>query len=74
MNNSISTFALDIYKLLSTSSKDENVFFSPASIFTALSMTYCGARNGTASQMKDVMNLNAGPTSDEVHLQLQKVR
>lgn len=39
--------------------KDEesNVFYSPYSIFTALSMAYEGARGNTAVQMKDILNI-----------------
>jgi len=39
--------------------KDEgsNVFYSPYSIFTALSMAYEGARENTAVQMKDILNI-----------------
>lgn len=36
----------------------ENLFFSPFSIHTALSMTYEGARNATASEMADVLRLD----------------
>ena len=39
--------------------KDEesNVFYSPYSIFTALSMAYEGARENTVVQMKDILNI-----------------
>ena len=39
--------------------KDEesNIFYSPYSIFTALSMAYEGARDNTAVQMKDILNI-----------------
>jgi serpin B len=36
---------------------ESNIFYSPYSIFTALSMAYEGARNNTAVQMKDVLNI-----------------
>ncbi|HTV40706.1 MAG TPA: serpin family protein [Candidatus Sulfotelmatobacter sp.] len=44
-----SEFALDLYARLRTG--EGNVFFSPYSISTALSMTYAGARAETANQM-----------------------
>lgn len=34
-----------------------NIFYSPYSIFTALSMAYEGARDNTAIQMKDILNI-----------------
>lgn len=54
-------FALDLYKKLSTD--DENVFFSPWSISTALSMTYEGSRGQTAKEMRTVLHL---PKNDTV--------
>ena len=43
------TFAIGVYRKLAA--EEGNVFFSPGSIHAALSMTYAGARNRTASQM-----------------------
>jgi len=48
-------FALDLY--LKYRSKEENIFFSPYSILSALSMTYEGARGVTASEMQAVLHL-----------------
>jgi serpin B len=42
-------FAVELYNKLAE--KEGNLFFSPASIHTALGMTYAGAKNQTASQM-----------------------
>ncbi|MGF3584133.1 MAG: serpin family protein, partial [Thermoplasmatota archaeon] len=36
---------------------DENVFFSPYSIFVALSMTYEGAKGNTADEMYNILNI-----------------
>jgi serpin B len=41
-----------------------NVVFSPASVSTALAMTWLGAKDGTADEMKRVMHFDG--TSDEV--------
>ncbi|KKM14669.1 hypothetical protein LCGC14_1703810 [marine sediment metagenome] len=49
-------FALNLYKELSK--KDGNLFFSPSSIHTALTMTYAGARGNTERQMQTVLNLH----------------
>lgn len=46
-------FALD---LLGRLDKNDNLFFSPASISTALAMTYAGARGQTAEQMAKVLH------------------
>ena len=48
-------FAIDLYNKLSGG--NGNVFFSPFSIFDALSMTYAGARGQTEAQMKKVLHI-----------------
>jgi hypothetical protein len=48
-------FALDLYARLRTGQSD-NLFFSPASLSTALAMTYSGARGQTAEQMAKVLH------------------
>ncbi len=50
-------FAMQLYGRLA--SGRGNLFFSPHSIYTALAMTYMGARGTTASQMGDVLGLDA---------------
>jgi serpin B len=54
-------FAFELYKNL-TSKKSENIFFSPYSISTALSMVYEGARGETAEQIETVFGFSADPT------------
>src|SRR5271154_4221537 len=49
-------FALDLYGKLASGNQD-NLFFSPSSIETALAMTYAGARGDTATQMAAVLHL-----------------
>ncbi len=51
-------FAFDLYDKLKevAEKKDGNMFFSPASIETALAMTYAGARGQTAREMKQVLH------------------
>jgi len=51
------SFAIDLYHALAPD--EGNLFFSPLSISTALSMAYAGAENGTASEMQDVLHLPA---------------
>lgn len=51
-----SEFAFDIFKELNYEDKDENIFISPLSISTALSMTYQGARGTTKEKMAEALN------------------
>ena len=44
-------FALDLYQQLGAASKDQNLFFSPYSISSALAMAWAGARGGTETEM-----------------------
>jgi serpin B len=48
-------FALDLYKQVNQ--KDQNIFFSPYSISSALTMTYEGAKSKTAQEMREVLHL-----------------
>ena len=50
------TFAIDLYHAIGD--EEENLFFSPYSISTAMSMTWAGARNRTETQMADAMQFN----------------
>lgn len=53
---SINEFAVDLYRELATD--EGNLFFSPASIATAMTMTWDGARGETAAEMSTVLHLN----------------
>jgi serpin B len=59
IGNSTDQFALDLYAKLAADNQ-ENLFFSPASIQTALAMTDAGARGQTAAQMAAVLQLPPG--------------
>ncbi|MGC9453753.1 MAG: serpin family protein [Phycisphaerae bacterium] len=54
--NATNAFAVDMYQRLAEQA-DGNIFFSPTSIHTALSMTYAGARGETATEMEDVLHI-----------------
>ncbi|CAH1777314.1 unnamed protein product, partial [Owenia fusiformis] len=55
LSAAINKFGIDMYMELSASHPNENVFFSPISITTALSMLMLGAKGKTKSQMEDVL-------------------
>lgn len=52
------TFAIELYRQLALS--EGNLFFSPSSIETALSMTMAGAKNRTQQQIADLLHLRQG--------------
>ncbi|XP_016311750.1 leukocyte elastase inhibitor-like isoform X2 [Sinocyclocheilus anshuiensis] len=54
-----SLFALDLYRALSASNAEGNMFFSPLSISAALSMVYLGARGETAKEMAKVLSFSS---------------
>jgi serpin B len=54
--DSLNDFSFASYDEIIKNEKS-NVFYSPYSIFTALSMAYEGARENTAAQMKDILNI-----------------
>ena len=56
LSEALNRFALEFYKQI-IKSGDDNIFFSPYSIFIALAMTYEGASNKTAEEMMEVLNI-----------------
>jgi serpin B len=62
-------FALDLYGLLSET--NGNLFFSPASIQTALAMAYAGAKEQTAIQMAKVLHF--GKAGQGIHSGIQSL-
>jgi serpin B len=56
-------FAIELYQQLKN--QPGNLFFSPASISTALAMTYAGARGETAAEMAKVLHFSLPP--DRLH-------
>ena len=49
-------FAVDLFKSIMTTHQGKNIFLSPYSISTALTMTYAGARGNTAAEMAAVLH------------------
>lgn len=54
--DSLNDFSFNFYQKIAQSEED-NIFFSPYSIFVALSMAYEGARGNTATEMQKVLNV-----------------
>jgi serpin B len=57
-DDAVNAFSFDIFKkFLNDTQNVGNIFASPYSIFTALAMTYEGAKGTTANEMKYVLNI-----------------
>ena len=59
-------FALDLHRCLrnEASLSSGNLFYSPASLFAALSMTCYGARGKTAEEIVNVLHLDSVPSAE----------
>ncbi len=55
----INLFAYDVYEHMQN--EEGNLFFSPLSVASALTMAYAGAAGQTASEMADVLHVGAEP-------------
>ncbi|XP_065440936.1 serpin B6-like isoform X2 [Chrysemys picta bellii] len=64
LNKANTTFALNLFKKLSENANTQNLFFSPLSISSALSMVFLGAKGNTAAQMAKVLSLDK---AEEIH-------
>jgi len=65
--DAVNTFSFKIFKELENSN-DGNLFISPYSIFTALAMTYEGARGITAEEMADVLSVEQDNESFHMYM------
>ena len=54
--DSLNDFSFRFYNQIG-SAEDGNIFFSPYSIFVALSMAYEGAKGNTAIEMQNILNI-----------------
>ncbi len=57
--DAVNAFAFDLYEQMQR--EQGNLFFSPLSIATALSMAYAGAAGQTAAEMEQVLHLGTEP-------------
>jgi serpin B len=67
--NCSNDFSFEMYQKLAADETEENVFFSPYSITTALGMAYEGARGQTASEIAGVLNF---PADNRTRLDMMK--
>jgi serpin B len=65
--DAVNTFAFNFLKQL-YSANNNNVFISSYSIFTALAMTYEGAKEDTADEMADVLGIQQDNTSFHMYM------
>ncbi|XP_064615337.1 leukocyte elastase inhibitor-like [Liolophura sinensis] len=71
LTKSMAEFTRNLYNEISKQNPDENLFFSPFSIATALGMTLAGAKGNTASQIIKALKLTQ--ESDDFHTAFQKL-
>ncbi|XP_019397964.1 PREDICTED: serpin B6-like isoform X2 [Crocodylus porosus] len=64
------SFALSLFRKLSENASTKNVFFSPFSISSALSMVFLGTKGNTAAQMKQVLCLSK---AEDIHKSYQSL-
>jgi len=69
-NDAVNEFCFDFFKKLSDDEENSpNIFYSPYSVFTALAMTYEGARNNTAVEMENVLHVEQDNDSFHEYMQ-----
>lgn len=67
--SSMDFFTSNLYQAVARNN-NENLFLSPFSIATVLSMVYLGARNNSAKQLENI--LNAFSFQDKIHIAFQE--
>jgi len=63
-------FGVALYEMLRNEEAAENLFFSPASISTALAMTYAGARTRTADEIRQTLRWTL--EDDDLHAAMKR--
>ncbi|TAH27971.1 MAG: serpin family protein [Cytophagales bacterium] len=64
-------FALNFYEKLKNTTKDQNLFFSPFSLYTALGMLYVGTSNAGKQELAQVLGVQNIPKIGEAYYHLQ---
>lgn len=57
-----------MYSKLVVNKPNENVFYSPASMYVAMAMTYAGAKGNTAKEIEQAFNWNPKTVHEMTHL------
>lgn len=74
LSSAVNSFGVDLFKALSIESSSRNVFFSPLSVSTCLSMVMRGAKSHTEDQMFTGLKLDQSFTApQDVHSSFQSV-
>lgn len=69
-DEAVNAFCFDFFKKLSGDENNSpNIFYSPYSVFTALAMTYEGARGNTATEMENVLHIEQDNDSFHEYMQ-----
>ena len=78
VTQAVNEFSLSLFSQVSQENGDKNVFLSPLSVSTALSVLLLGARSSTADELSKGLHYEqlAASSSDQssVHQQLREVR
>ncbi|XP_036593869.1 serpin B10-like [Trichosurus vulpecula] len=74
LTTSNNQFALEFSKMLAESARDENIVFAPWNISTALFMIFMGARDNTATQIEQVLQLNKVTGAETTSARFEKKR
>ena len=61
-----------LYSKLVASKPKENLFYSPASIYVAMAMTYAGTKGNTAKEIEQAFNWNNPEIVNEMTHSLQE--
>lgn len=57
MAESITRFAVDLYRVLSPARKNENILYSPLGAASALGMVHLGAKGKARHEIRELLNL-----------------
>ena len=69
-DEAVNAFSFDFFrKLYEERGSTDNIFYSPYSVFTALAMTYEGAKENTAVEMENVLNIEQDNDSFHEYMQ-----
>lgn len=69
-----SEFAMEVFKEISASKTDRNVFVSPVSVSFAMGLTCMGARGNTLKEIQNALRINNISKRDQVHSFFMKIK